>query len=425
MAKNATPLKPHRHSRGPRQRDLMTEIDAREVLRLMREHDFDSRAEMERLSGLSSSRVSAAVALLIKRDLVESLGGSKSKAGRRPGFLRINAGYGHVIGVDIGGSNLRIALADMNGTVLDKWSTSTKRTSSPDMVIQQIRTGIKYLLRHASVPAGSLVAVAAGAPGVTDRDTGVVLATSYLKGWKDVPLRSLLESALHIPAAVENDVKIAAIAENWLGAARGVPNFVFLAIGTGIAAGIFVNGQLIHGTEWAAGEVGYLIVPGTPETAAKRGKPGSLESVIGGEGVQRQWLHSRNRRRAPLPQELSATEIFERAQTGDRLAESVLERSARILAYAVYNISVVLNCSLFVLGGGVGMSAPLRGAAQRILDQYNEPARPRLTISSLGPDAQLIGAIRLALLTAESRIWSQDIGRGTGPSRPAPSHPSQ
>ena len=421
MAKNATTLKTRRRSPGFRQRDLMMEIDAREVLRLLREHDFDSRTEIERLSGLSSSRVSAAVTLLIKKGLVESRGSSKSKGGRRPGLLRINAGYGHVIGVDIGGSNLRIALADMNGTVLGRWSTSTKRTSSPDMVVEQIRKGVKHLLQHTSVPSSSLVAVAAGAPGITDGGTGVVLATSYLKGWKDVPLRSLLESALHIPAAVENDVKIAAIGESWLGAARGIGNFVFLAIGTGIAAGIFVNGQLLNGTEWAAGEVGYLIVPGTPETAAKRGTPGSLESVIGGEGIQQQWLCSRDRRRAPLSPELSATEIFEQAQTGDSLAKSVLERSARILAYAVYNISVVLNCSLFVLGGGVGMSAPLRDATQRILNQYNEPARPKLTISTLGPDAQLIGAIRLALLTAESRIWSEDVGRSAGQSRRAPS----
>jgi len=137
MAKNATTLKTRRRSPGSRQRDLMMEIDAREVLRLLREHDFDSRTEIERLSGLSSSRVSAAVTLLIKKGLVESRGRSKSKSGRRPGLLRINAGYGHVIGVDIGGSNLRIALADMNGTVLGKWSASTKRTSSPDMVVSR------------------------------------------------------------------------------------------------------------------------------------------------------------------------------------------------------------------------------------------------------------------------------------------------
>jgi len=99
-----------------------------------------------------------------------------------------------------------------------------------------------------------------------------------------VPLRSMLESAFRIPAAVENDVRLGAIGENWKGAARGVRDFVFLAIGTGIAAGIFVNGKLMRGMHFTAGEVGYMHVPGTPEQPAKQGEPGSLESIIGGEG---------------------------------------------------------------------------------------------------------------------------------------------
>jgi glucokinase len=284
--------------------------------------------------------------------------------------------------------------------VLGKWSTSTKRTSSPDMVIEQIREGVKNLLEDASVPRRSLLAVAAGAPGITDGDAGVVVTTSFLKGWKEVPLRRLLESALRIPAAVENDVRMAAIGENWMGAARGVGNFVFLAIGTGIAAGVFANGRLIHGTDWTAGEVGYMHVPGAPEEAARQGAPGSLESVIGGEGIRKQWLRSCNGNGA-VARNLTATEIFELAHAGDLVAKGVLNRSAKILAYAVYNISLVLNCGLFILGGGVGMSAPFRDATQRFLENYNEPIQPKLIVSSLGHDAQLVGAIRLALSKAD------------------------
>src|SRR5271155_3020766 len=248
-------------------RHLLKQMDAREVVRQLREREFDSRDILGRHAGLSPSRLSAAVSLLVKKGLVEKTSNGKSNAGRRNNALRINAGYGHVLGVDVGGSNLRIALADMNGRVLGKWSTSTKKTSSPDMVIEQIRKGVKNLLEQASVSRSSLRAVAAGAPGITDRDAGVVVTTSFLKGWKDVPLRRLLESSLRIPAAVENDVRMAAIGENWMGAARGVGNFVFLAIGTGIAAGVFANGRLIHGRDWTAGEVGYMHVPGVPEEA--------------------------------------------------------------------------------------------------------------------------------------------------------------
>jgi predicted NBD/HSP70 family sugar kinase len=288
--------------------------------------------------------------------------------------------------------------------VVGRWSGSTKRTSSPDMVIRLILKEAKSLLEQASIPRRLLLAVAAGAPGVTDADSGVVIATSFLRGWRNVPFRSLLESALHIPAAVENDVRLAAIGENWAGTARGVSDFVFLAIGTGIAAGIFANGKLVHGTDSTAGEVGYMHVPGTPEEAAKRGAPGSLETTIGGEGIRQQWLRSRNGTGVSRDRELNATQILERGQAGDAEAATVLNQSAQVLAYAIYNISLVLNSELFVLGGGVGMSPALLEATKRCLERYNEPVQPKLILSSLGQHAQIYGAIRLALNRAEASI---------------------
>jgi glucokinase len=334
---------------------------------------------------------------------------SRAAFGRLSRAIRKNADTGdsHVVGVDIGGTNLRVALADIRGKVLGKWLASTRKNSSPTAVVGQICEGVRCLLRQASARRDSLCAVAAGAPGVTDADAGIVIATSYLKGWRNVPFRNLLESALNVPAAVENDVRLAAIGENWQGAARGIPDFVFLALGTGIAAGIFVNGRLVHGRNCSAGEIGYMLVPGTPEAAARRGMPGSLESVIGGEGIKSQWTSVRNGNRDSLPRNLTATKIFEHADDGNRLAKSVLDRSARILAYAVYNISLVLNSSLFVLGGGVGTSAPLLEATRRILRSYDEPIRPKLALSTLGQEAQLMGAIRLALDAAQSRTSSK------------------
>jgi glucokinase len=305
-----------------------------------------------------------------------------------------------VAGVDIGASNLRVALADLQGNVLGRWNTPTKATSSPEMVIALIEQGLEFLLSQSSRSRRTLLSVAAGAPGVTNPHAGVVLATSYLKGWRDVPLRQLLEFTLGVPAAVENDVRMAALGEHWAGAARGVDDFVFLAIGTGIAAGVFANGNLIHGTNWTAGEVGYMHVPHATKEPARPGEPGALESILGGEGILRQWSSAclGNAR----PPNLTATEIFARATNGDPLAKRVLEHSAQLLASAVYNISLVLNSALFVLGGGIGVSVPLREAAELILERYSEPSRPKLVVSSLGTDAQLIGAVRLALTIAKT-----------------------
>jgi glucokinase len=302
--------------------------------------------------------------------------------------------------VDIGGSNLRIALGDAHGKVIGNWSASTKTTSSAEMVIDQIEQGVDALLGQSSASRRSLQAVAAGAPGVTDSKSGIVLVTSYLRGWKDVPLQRMLESALGVPANIENDVRLAALGEQWAGAARGMDDFVFLALGTGIAAGIVANGELIHGANFTAGEVGYMYVPGSTERPPKPGEPGALESMLGGDGIRQEW-----ERLCPLDrklQKLTATQIFDLAGT-DPLAKSVLDRSAQLLAYAVYNIALVLNTPYFVLGGGIGVSVPLRDATERVLSRYEEPVRPKLVISSLGTDAQIMGAIRLALNTAETR----------------------
>lgn len=312
---------------------------------------------------------------------------------------------GLVVGVDIGGSNLRIALADAHGKVRGRWSASTKATSSAEMVIAQIEQGVDVLLGQSAASRRSLRSIAVGAPGVTDSKAGIVLATSYLRGWKNVPLQRLLESAFGVPAAIENDVRIGALGEHWIGAARDMDDFVFLALGTGIAAGIFANGQLIHGANFTAGEVGYMYVPGASENPAKPSEPGALESMLGGDGVRQEW-----ERLCPADrklQKLTATQIFELASTGDPHANSVLHRSAQLLAYTVYNIALVLNSPYFVLGGGVGVSPPLRDATQRILGRYSEPVSPKLVISTLGTDAQIMGAIRLALDTAETRAMSR------------------
>jgi glucokinase len=307
--------------------------------------------------------------------------------------------FGHVVGADIGGTNLRLALADTHGAIIAKWSASTARIRNPDVVVSLISDGVEALLQQTSVPRSSLRAIAAGAPGVTDVDRGVVIATSYLMGWRDVPLRALLESALNIPASIDNDVNVAAIGESWAGVAQRARDFVFLAIGTGIGAGIMLNGQIFRGHGWTAGEIGYMLVPGTPEEPVERGQPGARDGIVGGEGIQAQWQSHWCEPNTPLPKSATATQIFDHALEHNLLAQQILENASRTLAYAIYNISLILNCPLFVLGGGVGVHPALCNATKRILAERSARVQPQLVRSALGSEAQLIGAIRLALDT--------------------------
>jgi len=316
----------------------------------------------------------------------------------------IESGDGHVIGIDIGGTSLRLALADSSGSIVAKWSGSTAGTCDARAVVELILRGVDQVLRESCLPHSALRAVAAGAPGITDVDAGVVIATSYLMGWRNVPLRSLLESALGIPAAIDNDVNLAALGESRAGAAIGIRDFVFLAVGTGIGAGIVLNSALFHGTKWTAGEIGYMVVPGATEEPAERDQPGALESVAGGEGIKNEWRRMWSKDKTALPRDLSATEIFDSAvNDGDPLAQIILQQSARTLAYAIYNMSLILSCPLFVLGGSVGLHPALCSATHTILQQRSARSLPQVKPSALGIDAQITGAIRLALDVALAR----------------------
>jgi glucokinase len=267
-------------------------------------------------------------------------------------------------------------------------------------VTETVWAGISHLSQQQKVPLKKILQLAAGAPGITDVTAGRVLSAPNLTGWLDVPLRDLLQHKTGIATTVENDVNLGALGESWCGAARNVANFVFLSIGTGIGAGIVVNGILHHGANWSAGEVGYMTLPGLPNDPPSTDRPGALESAIGGHGIEREWLEqagSRDATRTPR-----ATDIFDLAVAGDSKAREILHRAAGELAMAITNLSLVLDLSLVVLSGGTGEHLGLLQAIQRRLER-NQFARPQLVLSSLKGEAQLYGAIWLALQTAEAQ----------------------
>lgn len=391
----------------PSRPGLLKRLNARQVLTLLRSHSPCSRADLVRMSGLSAPTVSSTIAYLQRGGLVKELGLGTSSGGRRPDMLCFNSTYGYVAGIDLGGSNIRLAVSDLEGKLLSRWTVSTRGNRTPRKIVDLIHSGLQLLIQQGGIPERKLLGVGLGAPGITDVRAGIVISAPHLQEWQSVPLRDLLESKLGIPAVVENDVNTAALGESWAGSARGVSDFVFLAIGTGIGAGIYIGDRLYHGSEWAAGEVGYLLLPGGPVCPMAINKPGAFESVIGGDGIENAWRQMCRKRasRGSANSQLKATQIFDLAEQGDMRARELLQATAQVLAHALSNISVMLNTSLIVLGGAIGTSEPLLRATRKLLDR-NEVARPSLAISLLGEDAQLYGAVRLALDRVESSILS-------------------
>lgn len=385
----------------------LRQVNARGLLRLLREHSPCSKADLVRLSGLSAPTVSSAVAYLESLGLVENLGDGESSGGRPPEMLRFNSSHGYVAGVDIGGTRLRMVLADLNGSIVTQWATQfTERQRAPKAVCTLIHEGLKVMCEEASTSMRRVLHITVGAPGVTNVDSGVVLSAPNLRDWNDVPLRMMIERELGIPAMVENDTNLAAVGEHWRGSAAGVEDFIFIALGTGVGAGIFLRGRLHHGANWSAGEIGYTGVAGRPRPPLEVHEPGQMERSIGGLGVEAEWQRLLARERRANVSDLSklrATEIFDLAVDGDRLAGQVVNYTAQILADCIVDLALTLDPEVVILGGGVGSHLELCRITARLL-AVNEFAKPQVRSSSLGTQAQLHGAISLSLGATEAQL---------------------
>jgi glucokinase len=385
----------------------LRQANARGLLRLLKEHNPCSKADLVRLSGLSAPTVSSAVAYLESLGLVENLGDGESSGGRPPEMLRFNASHGYVAGVDIGGTRLRMILADLNGRVVTQWATQfTERQRTPKAVCGLIHEGLKVMCQEGSTSIRKVLHLTAGAPGITNVSSGVVLSAPNLHDWNDVPLRTMLERELGLSAMIENDTNLAAVGEHWRGSAAGVEDFVFIALGTGVGAGIFIHGRLHHGANWSAGEIGYGGVAGKPRQTLEFHAPGQMERSIGGLGIEAEWkrLLGRERRvNAEGLERLRATEIFDLAVDGDRLAGQVVQYTAQILVDCIVDLSLALDPGVVILGGGVGSHPELCRVTAKLL-AHNEFAKPQVRSSSLGTQAQLHGAISLSLAATEAQL---------------------
>jgi glucokinase len=387
----------------------MREANTLELLRLVQHNAPCSRADLVRLSGLTAPTVSALIRALQQDGVIKFIGDGKPNGGRPPRLIEFNGDHAFVAGADVGGSTVRVALADLKGKIRGRWSLELGPVRTPKLITEAIATGIQELCQKTDIPKKKIVELAAGAPGITDVRSGRVLSAPNLTGWHDVPLREMLAEKSGISTTVENDVNLAALGEHWCGIARNVASFVFLAMGTGIGAGIMMNGQLYHGCNWSAGELGYLMIPGLPHNSLAIDRLGALESAIGGRSIERAWRErtsAKNGIRA-----LKASEILQTGEKGDRVARELLDSSAEFLAVAITNMNLVLDVPLVVLGGGVANEALHKATATYL--SCNEFARPKLVLSSLGADAQLMGAIRLALLAAEAHGYQRRKGKGS------------
>jgi glucokinase-like ROK family protein len=373
----------------------MRQVNRSAILELIRQHSPLARSEISRWLELSLPTVIRIVDELIADDLVRSTGETAGEAGRPRELLEFNKSGGAVIGIDLGGTKLYGALANIGGEILGE-VTKHQHASSGEESYKLVEGMVQTLLELAGEKEQRLLGIAVGAPGVTHIRSGQVEWAPSLD-WRDFPLKQRLSDRFQLPVAIDNDVNLAVLGEQWFGVGRGVNNLLLLAIGTGMGAGLIIDGVIYRGHNEAAGEVGYFL----PEIGAL-GKHyeqfGAMENIVSGTGIAERAKRILNGTypEAEL-QALTASDVFEAARNGEDWASHIVDETADYLSMVVADIATLLDPELVILSGGVSNSMDmlippilrrLKGVIQHV---------PRLEVSALGAKATVMGAISLIL----------------------------
>jgi predicted NBD/HSP70 family sugar kinase len=376
---------------------LLRAINARTILDLVQRTGPVSRAQVARDSGLSKPTVSLGLAALLEAGLVREVGRSSGGRGPSAVLYELNPQAGRVAGIDVGRHWVRAALADITGAIVAR-RDQRARVASARTLIGQIGAIARELAAEVGISWEQVSHVTVGSPGVFEPTRGAVILAPNLPGWGRQGLVEALREELGSRIGVENDVNLGAVGERWKGRGRGVRNFGFLSVGTGVGMGLVLAGELYRGASGAAGEIAYLPVGADPHDRQVR-RRGAFEEATAGDGVVRVA------REAGMQGTLTAKKVFALARRGDPVARQVVEVEARRLALGVAAVLAVVDLELVILGGGIGGQADLLLAPMEQELHALSPLRPRLAASALGDDAVVQGAVATALGAAQDRLF--------------------
>jgi glucokinase-like ROK family protein len=368
---------------------LMKQMNRATVVNILAKLGPISQTQICELSGLSRATVSTIVGDLRQEDLVVEVSRATSTSGRRRVLLELNGDAGYVIGVDLGGTKMAGAVTNLHGEVVFSLKEPTNASEGPEAVFLSLLTFIQRLATESDINRNRIKGVGIGIPGVVVDNRVVQWAPAL--NWRDYPLVQKLREHLDFPVFIENDVNLQALGEYWYGLGQGVDVLVCLAIGTGLGAGIILNGQLFLGAHQAAGEVCNLVA--TPEQLGESYPGfGFLESRASGTAIAQKFSEL-----SATSEVVDAESVFELARQGDPTALEVIDDFSKHLAMAIVSIATVLDPELIVLGGGVSKEAEFFLAKLEELAFPVLQVHPRLAVSELGDVAGVMGAVALTL----------------------------
>ena len=305
-------------------------------------------------------------------------------------------------GVDLGGTTVKIAYFDTNGTMLSKWEIPTVTTGGGQQILPDIAASINNYMEENRVERSSIVGIGIGVPGPVD-GKGVVNKCVNL-GWGVFNIADTLSELTGFPVKAGNDANVAALGEYWKGGGQGCENMVFATLGTGVGGGIVIEGHLLHGAHGAGGEIGHLVLNRDETEQCGCGKRGCVEQYCSATGIVRMaYKHLASTdtfSSLRILESISCKDIFDAGKAGDQVALAILDKYYALLGEFLADLCCVVNPEAVVLGGGVSKAGQvlLDGTKPYFLKNvFHAASDVRFALASLGNDAGAYGAFKLAL----------------------------
>ena len=307
----------------------------------------------------------------------------------------------YCMGVDVGGTSVKLGLFETEGKLLDKWEIPTRKENHGEQILPDVAASILGKLEEKKIQREAVAGVGMGIPAPVDSE-GVVQQTANVGwGYKEVT-RELSELLDGMRVEAGNDANVAAMGEMWLGAGRGEKNLVMVTLGTGVGGGVIVDGHMIVGHHGAGGEIGHICVNREEEDACGCGLHGCLEQYASATGIAKlaRKALSGEHEETVLHGEPSAKDVFDAVKAGDALATRIADEFGQYLGEALASIAVVADPAVFVIGGGVSKAGPvLIPFVEKVFREkaFFANKDTKIVLAELGNDAGICGAARLIL----------------------------
>jgi predicted NBD/HSP70 family sugar kinase len=377
-------------------------LNVARVFAIVRGNGYITRYEIGEISGLSKPTVNEALEILLKENLVclrePNIQSGSGRPGPKAKQITYNSGRLKIIGIDIGGSKIRLLISDLDGNIIASSRHQTPLTGGRKAILLKVRDSALKILEDNRLKISDIGAIVAGSPGVIHPITGEVSIAHNLPEWNEFSLAQELSNLFNTEVSVENEAHLAIYGEHWKGGAQNLENAAAMSVGVGIGLGLLINGQVYRGFNGIAGEVGNLPLQIPNLTASPTNA--NFEFYASAAGLERNFEMLKNKREAKIIINLARGEmvtakmIYQAAAQGNALATSLIEQQIELLSRGIASVCCITNPEVFIIQGGL---APALEPHLKTISKFVEKITlipPKIVITELSDLSTAYGALR-------------------------------